>query len=118
MLLRKSVYPHEYMDKLPEKEEFYSNLNIEDITDVDYVHAKGVSKDSEIKNLDKYHNLQLKSDTLILKTLEKCAYNLSIRPSKFSLSPRISLTRCFKKDWSKIRIINWYWYTVTGWKMN
>ena len=98
MLLRKSVYPHEYMDKLPEKEEFYSNLNIEDITDVDYVHAKGVSKDSEIKNLDKYHNLQLKSDTLILKTLEKCAYNLSIRPSKFSLSPRISLTRCFKKD--------------------
>ena len=106
------------MDELPEKEEFYSNLNIEDITDVDYVHAKGVSKDFEIKNLDEYHNLQLKSDTLILKTLEKCAYNLSITPSKFSLSPRISLTRCFKKDWSKIRIINWYWYTVTGWKMN
>ena len=42
-LLRKGVCPYEYMDnwekvtetKLPEKEEFYSNLNMEDITDVD-----------------------------------------------------------------------------------
>ena len=25
---------------LPEKEEFYSNLNMEDITDTDYMHAK------------------------------------------------------------------------------
>ena len=43
MLLRKGVYPYEYMDDwekfnettLPEKEEFYSNLNMEDITDAD-----------------------------------------------------------------------------------
>ena len=25
---------------LPEKEEFYSNLNMEDITDADYMHAE------------------------------------------------------------------------------
>ena len=25
---------------LPEKEEFYSNLNMDDITDTDYMHAK------------------------------------------------------------------------------
>ena len=25
---------------LPEKEEFYSNLNLEDITDTDYMHRK------------------------------------------------------------------------------
>ena len=30
---------------LPEKEEFYSNLDMEDITDVDYMHAKRVCKD-------------------------------------------------------------------------
>ena len=48
MLLRKGVYPYECMDSwerfdeelLPEKEAFYSSLNMEDITDVDYRHAK------------------------------------------------------------------------------
>ena len=48
LFLRKAVYPCEYMDSwerfneisLPDKEAFYSNLNMEDITDVDYKHAK------------------------------------------------------------------------------
>ena len=48
MLLRKGVYPYEYMDNwkrfdetsLPNKEAFYSSLNMEDITDVDHRHAK------------------------------------------------------------------------------
>ena len=51
---------------LPEKEEFCSNLNMEDITDADYMHAKSVCKDFEIKNLREYHDLYLKSDTLLL----------------------------------------------------
>ena len=29
----------------PEKEDFYSHLNMEDITDADYAHAKRVCKD-------------------------------------------------------------------------
>ena len=36
---------------LPEKEDFYSHLNMEDITDADYVHAKRVCKGFEIKKL-------------------------------------------------------------------
>ena len=43
LLLRKGVYPFEYMDDwekfndtlLPKKEDFYSNLNLEDITKAD-----------------------------------------------------------------------------------
>ena len=74
MLLKKGVYPYEYMHEwekfneitLPEKEEFYSNLNMEDITDADYMHAKGVCKDFEIKHLGKCDNLYLKNDTLLL----------------------------------------------------
>ena len=42
---------------LPEKEEFYNHLNKEDITDVDYVYAKGVCKDFAINNLGEYHVL-------------------------------------------------------------
>ena len=48
LLLTKGVYPYEFMDSwqrfnetsLPDKEAFYSNLNIEDIIDVDYRHGK------------------------------------------------------------------------------
>ena len=52
---------------LPKKEEFYSNLNKENIADADYMHAKWVCKDFEIKHLAVYHHdLYLKSDALLL----------------------------------------------------
>ena len=52
LLLRKGVYPYEYLDSwerfdetsLPDKETFYSSLNMEDITDVDHRHAKRLFK--------------------------------------------------------------------------
>ena len=57
LVLRKGVYLNEYNDEwekfnettLPEKEELYSNLNMEDISDADYMHAKRVCKDFEKK---------------------------------------------------------------------
>ena len=42
---------------LPEEEDFYSHLNMEYITDADYVHTKKVCKDFEI--LGEYHDLIL-----------------------------------------------------------
>ena len=47
LLLKKGVYPYKYMDSwnrfnekiLPPKKEFYSELNLQDITDDDYKHA-------------------------------------------------------------------------------
>ena len=53
MLLRKGVSPYECMDDweksnettLPEKEECYSNLNMENITDTNNAHVKRVCKD-------------------------------------------------------------------------
>ena len=44
---------------LPEKEQFHSKLNMEEIIDADYMHGKRVCKDFEIKNLDEYHYLYL-----------------------------------------------------------
>ena len=56
-MLWKGVYPYEYMDdweiyneiSLPEKEDFYSHVNMEDIMEADYAHTKRVCKDFEIK---------------------------------------------------------------------
>ena len=61
---------------LPEKEAFYSNLNMEDIADVDYRHGKTVFEYLINKNLGDYHDLYVQSDTLLLadflKILETC----------------------------------------------
>ena len=50
---------------MPEKEEYCGNVNMEDITDANYLHVKKACKDFEMKNLGKYHDLYLKSDTLL-----------------------------------------------------
>ena len=42
---------------LLQKEDFYSHLNLEDITDADYMQARKVCKDFEIKNVGEYHDL-------------------------------------------------------------
>ena len=54
------------LSKLPGKEDCYSHLNVEDITDADYGYAKRVCKDFEINDLEEYHDLYVQSDTLLL----------------------------------------------------
>ena len=74
LLLRKDVYPYEYADtcekcseiSLPSKKVFYSNLNMEDISDIDYRHANNVFKIFKLENLGNYHDLYVRSDTLLL----------------------------------------------------
>ena len=51
--------------QLPRKEKLYSNLSMEDITDADCLNGTRVCKDFEIKHLGEYHDLYLKSDTLL-----------------------------------------------------
>ena len=45
-MIGKSLMKQNYLKRLPE---FYSNLNLEDITDADHMQAKRVCKDFEIK---------------------------------------------------------------------
>ena len=68
-MLQKCVCPYEYVDNwekfnktLPEKEDFYSHLNMEDITDADYTHGERVCKDFEIKDFGEYHDLYVQSN--------------------------------------------------------
>ena len=74
LLLRKGVYPYEYMDSwegfietsLSLTESFYSELNLEDISDKDYLHAQKVWEEFGIRNLGEYHDLYVQIDTSLL----------------------------------------------------
>ena len=96
LLLRKGVYPYEYMDNweifketlLPSKESFYSNLNMENIDDIDYRHGNNVFKRFKLKNLGAYHDLYVQSDTLLLADIfenfrNKCLEVYELDPAHF-----------------------------------
>ena len=81
---------------LTEKEDFYSLLNMEDITGADYAHAKRVCKDFEIKNLGEYHDLYIQSHTLLLADVFENFKNMflefleiyELNAAKFLSAPR------------------------------
>ena len=66
LLLRKCDREKVNEISLPEKEEFYSNLNMEDIPDADYMHPKRFCEYFKIKNLGAYPDFYLKNYTLVL----------------------------------------------------
>ena len=101
MLLRKGVYPDEYIDSwqrfdetlLLDKEAFYSNLNMEDITDVDYRHRKTVFEYLINKNLGDYHDLYVQSNTLLLADVFENFRNMCINeldPAHFLSAPGLA----------------------------
>ena len=52
---------------MPEEKNFCCSVNMEDITQASYRHAKKeLEGDFEIKNLDKYYNLCIQSDRVLL----------------------------------------------------
>ena len=77
LILRKGVYPYEYMysfewfneTSLPPKEAFYSKLKDTHISDDDYENAKKVWEAYECETLGDYHDLYLATDTLLLADL-------------------------------------------------
>ena len=110
LLLRKGVYPYEYMDSwekfnetsLPSKEDFYSNLNMEDIDDIDYRHGNDVFKGFKLENLGDYHDLYVQSDTLLLADVFENFRNMCIKvyeldPAHFVSLPGLAWQACLKK---------------------
>ena len=70
------------------KKNFYSNLNMEDTTDANYMHAKRVFKDFEIKSSGEYHDLYLKNDTLLLADVFENFREVCLKI--YSLSPGLA----------------------------
>ena len=121
MLLRKGIYPYEDMDNwgkfdettLPPKEAFYSNLNLENISDEDYEHAQKVWNISEIKNRGEYHDLHFQSDTLLLADVfenfrNKCIEIYELDPMYFASAPGLAWQACLKMAEVKLELITDY----------
>ena len=74
ILMRKIVYPYEYMDtwdrfeepKLPPKESFYSKLSDAHISTDDYTHAQKVWATFWCKTLGDYSDIYCRTDVLLL----------------------------------------------------
>ena len=74
LMKQKGVYPYDYIEsfqkfnhkQLPPKEEFYSILTDEGISDVQYQHGQNVWNTFTMKTMGEYHDLYLKSDILLL----------------------------------------------------
>ena len=95
---------------LPEKNVFYSELYLEDITDKDYGHAQKVFEEIKLKNLGNYHDLYLQSDTLLLADVFGNFRNKSIEiyelnPAHFLSAPGLAWQACFKKTNVKLELL-------------
>ena len=118
LLLRKVIYPYEYMDSwkrfteesLPDKEYFYSELNSEHITDGDYAHAQKVWSIFNIKNLGEYHDLYVQSNTLLLADVfenfrDKCIEIYELDPAHFLSAPGLAWQACLKKTEVELELL-------------
>ena len=125
-MLPKGLYPYEYVDNwekfnetlLPEKEDFYSLLKMEDITDAYYAHAKRIYKDFQIKKLWENHYLYVQSNTLLFADVFENFQNMCLKiheldPTRFFL-PQDKHDKQFYKYESRIRTFNWYRYVING----
>ena len=110
LMARKGIYPYDYMDsfekfnktELPTKEEFYSILNNEHISDEDYCHAKKVWNTFQLQTMGEYHNLYLKSDILLLADVfenfrKTCLQYYKLDPCHYFTSPGLSWDAMLKR---------------------
>ena len=121
LLLRKGVHPYEYMDNwegfnetsLSSKESFYSNLNMEDIDKIDYRHGNNMFKIFKLDNLGDYHDLYVKSDTLLLADVfenfrDMCIKEYELDPAHFISLPGLAWQACLKKTNIELELLTDY----------
>ena len=96
---------------LAPRKAFYSELNLEHISDKDYNYAQKVWEVFGTNNLGEYHDFYVQCDTLLLadvfkKFRELCIEGYGLDPSRFLSAPGLALQSCLKRNKCKFRIIN------------
>ena len=121
LLTRKGVYPYDYVSslerlaetQLPSKEQFYSKLNDEDISDKDYQHAQNVWKTFGCQTIRDYHDLYLKSDVLLLADVfenfrKTCLKHYNLDPAHYYTSPGLAWDACLKETGQQLELLHDY----------
>ena len=117
LMARKGVYPYDYMDsfdkfneKLPTKEDFFSTMNNEHISNKDYQHAQTVWETFMLKTMGEYHDLYLKSDILLLADVfenfrKTCLEYYKLDPCHYFTSPGLSWDAMLKMTDIKLELM-------------
>uniref|UniRef100_A0A1B6JA38 DNA-directed DNA polymerase n=3 Tax=Homalodisca liturata TaxID=320908 RepID=A0A1B6JA38_9HEMI len=109
LLLRKGVYPYDYMDSiekysetsLPSQEEFYNRLNKQHITNEDYKHACDVWTAFNIQNMKEYTMLYNETDVLLLADVmenfrDVCLNTYKLDPAWYFTAPGLAWNAMLK----------------------
>ena len=96
---------------LPNKDAFYSNLNMENITEIDYRHANNVLNKFSNNNLGDYHDLYVQSNTLLLADVftnfRNVCFNIyELDPAHFLSAPGLAWQACQKILDVKLELIS------------
>ncbi|XP_057310096.1 uncharacterized protein LOC130648092 [Hydractinia symbiolongicarpus] len=122
LMLRKGVYPYEYMDnwqkfeelELPPKEAFHSKLNMKGISDRDHEYAKEVWDDitpeGDNVTMWDYHDIYLTIDVLLLADVFEtfrgvCLDNYSLDPAHFYSAPGLAWNAALKFTGIKLELL-------------
>ena len=96
--------------KLPTKEQFYSTLNDQHVTNGEYEHARKVWKTFHVKTIGEYHDLYLKSDVLLpadmFESLRKtCLQYYKLDPCHYFTNQGISWDAMLKRTNIKLELM-------------
>ena len=118
LMKQKGIYPYDHMDcfdrfnetQLPEKQDFYSILNNEHISDEQYKHGQNVWKTFNLKTMGDYHDLYLKSDILLLADVfenfrKTCLQYYKLDPCHYFTSPGLSWDAMLKMTNIKLELM-------------
>ena len=118
LVKRKGVYPCDYMDsfskvndtELPQREDFYSLLTGENISEDAYSHAKSFWNTLNLKNMGEYHDLYLKTDILLLTDVfenfrKTCLTYYKLDPLHYITSPGLAWDAMLKMTKINLELI-------------
>ena len=93
-----------------QKKQFYSELNLEDISNEDDQHAQKVWDTFNIQHLGEYHDLFVQSDTLLLadvfeKFRKTCLEIYQLDREHFVSAPGLAWQACLKKTKIKLELL-------------